>query len=99
MTQTVMLRNGIEEPEVLVKVTMMSMHDLMETNPIAVYELVSLCRDRSHPLFGNTGEVLKARALIIDSRTVHDSIRNIVVSAAEGDGLDMSLRSPVKETP
>jgi len=92
--KTLVLKNGSEEAEPLVKVTMMSLRNLMETNLIAFYELVCLCRDGKHQLFGNTGEVLGKFSLVSNGQ-VHDSIRNIVLSAAEGEGLDMRLTNPV----
>ncbi|MBD3330043.1 hypothetical protein GF354_00765 [Candidatus Peregrinibacteria bacterium] len=92
------LKNGSEEFKPLVQMTMASLSKLAETNPIAFYELVMKCREQGHELFGNTGEVLQSLALIQDERgTVHDSIRNVVLSAVEGDGLDMTLRSPFAE--
>ena len=94
---TVKLRNGAEEFKPLVAVTMMSLKSVMESNPIAFYELACLARDRDHKLFGNTGEVLQARALVSAEGTMHDSIRNIVLSAVEGDMLEMTLRSPIED--
>ncbi len=92
------LKNGSEEFKPLVQVTMASLSKLAETNPIAFYELVMKCRDQGHELFGNAGEVLKSLALIEDARgSVHDSIRNVVLSAVEGDGFDMTLGSPFVE--
>jgi hypothetical protein len=95
--QTVILKNGAEESLPLVNVMMMSLRSLMQENPIAFYELVMKCRDHNHKFFGNVGDVLKRLSLVETSGSIHDSIRNIVLSAAEGDGLDMSLGSPVKK--
>lgn len=92
------LKNGSEEPELIVQVTMDSVSRLMETDPIAFYELVMKCRRQDHELFGNTGEVLQSLALIQDAQgTVSDSIRNVVLSAVEGNGLNMTLVSPFAE--
>ncbi len=81
----------------LVNVTMMSLRDLMQKNPIAFYELVMKCRNHNHKFFGNAGDVLKGLSLVETGGSIHDSIRNIVLSAAKGDGLDMSLGSPVRQ--
>ena len=91
----VTLKNGTQEAEPLVKVAMFSLSNLIEQDPIAFYELVMLCRDRSHSLFGNTPDKLHSLSLIEQSGQPHDSIRNVVLSAVSGDGLDMELHSPV----
>lgn len=98
--ETVILKNGDEVPNVLVATTMLSLRSLLDDNPIAFYELVMSCRDRDHPLWGNTPVVLSACSLIQTSdstgrATIHDAVRSIVLSAANGGGLDMSLGEPV----
>jgi hypothetical protein len=93
--KTVILKNGAEEAEPLVNVTMMSLRKLMEEQPIAFYEFVELCKDSKHQLFGNASEVLN-RLGLIHGGAVHDSIRNIVLSATKGDGFEMELINPVK---
>jgi len=90
------LKNGSEELDGLVGVTMMSIRKLTETHPIAFYELVMLARDPKHKLFGNTSQILSNLALVTNGQ-VHDSIRNIVLSAVEGSGMDMTLGSPVEK--
>ncbi len=94
--ELVELKNGQSEGEGLVRVTMMSLMDLTETNPIAFYELVMKCRDYNHRFFGNTGELLEKTGLVSSNGDVHNSIRNIVLSATDGDGLKMKLGSPLK---
>lgn len=93
--ETVTLKNGAEEALPLVTVTMLSIRSLMQKDPIAFYELVMKCRDRQHQFYGNTGEVLQSLSLLDNRGCVQGSIRNIVLSAVEGDGLEMSIRSPV----
>lgn len=90
----VQLANGAIEADVLVEVTMFSLRGLIKTNPIAFYELVTRCRDEKHKLFGNTEEVLMGSGLIQKPGEIHDSVRNIVLSAAKGDGFEMTLGSP-----
>ena len=56
-----------------------------------------LCRDSEHKLFGITGHGLVKLGLIIktpEGYNVHDSIRNIVLSAIEGDGANMTIIDP-----
>ena len=93
--EIVKLRNGSEEPKPIVVATILSLKSLMETKPITFYELVMKCRDRNHQLFGVSSQDLKALRLIGEDESVHESIRNIVLSSAEGDGLDMKFVSPI----
>jgi len=55
---------------------------------------VMLARDPKHVIFGNNGEELVRSGLLDSNHQMHDVIRNIVLSATEGDGVDMILRSP-----
>ena len=73
---------------------MMSLNMLMETNPIAAYELVQICKNPNHKMFGNTEEVLVDLSLLSEDG-VHSVIKNVVMSAFEGEGLDMCLTSPL----
>lgn len=93
--KAVVLKNGAEEVEPLVAVVMMSLRTLLRENPIAFFELVQLCKDRNHKPFGTTGTILEQTSLI-QNGVLHDSVRNIVLSAVEGEGLEMRLTSPVK---
>ncbi len=95
--QTVTLINGAEEARVLVNATMRSLTGLMEWNPIAFYELVMKCRDSNHIFFGNVADVLKRLRLVEASGSIHNSVRNIVLSATKGERLDMTLDSPVQK--
>ena len=91
MTEVIKLKNGSEEAKGLVTITMLSLESLLKENPIAFYEFTMKCRDRQHTLFGNTEEVLRDLALLEQRGSVHESIRNIVLSAVEGEGLDMKV--------
>ena len=93
--KTVVLKNGAEEAQPVVTVAMMSLNRLIQDNPIAFYEMVQVCRDPNHQPFGNTALILKDLSLMEESGQVHDSLRNIVLSATEGDGLDLTLVSPI----
>ena len=96
---TVKLKNGTEEFRPLVAVTRMHINKLLESNPIALYELVELCRDRHHKPFGQTGDDLVALSLATktsDGLMVHESIRNIVLSATSGEGMEMTIGNPAQ---
>jgi enolase len=95
----VKLKNGAEEAEPLVKVVMLSLSSLFEADRMdyafAFYELVMKARDPKHEIFSNVHKnVLKDLALVQSNGRMHDSIRNIVLSAVEGEGLAMKLVSP-----
>ncbi len=91
------LKNGIEEAEPLVLTTMVVLRELMANKPMVFHELVMKCRDSSYTLFGNTEAVLQEFALMLSDESIHNSIKNIVLSAVTGDGLAMTLDSPVAE--
>ncbi len=95
----VTLKNGSQEAEGLVVVAMMSLRKLIQEKPIVFYELVMKARDPNHKFFGQSIEDLKALSLVSVDGSMHDSIRNIVLSAAEGEGLDMALTSPIRLVP
>lgn len=97
-TATVMLRNGYEHVESLVTVTMMSLRTLMQEHPIEFYELVALCRDSEHKLFGNTTLILRDLSLIEGEgfpASVHDAIREITLAATEGELLELRIVDPL----
>lgn len=93
--EIVKLKNGSEEALPIVRVTMFSIRSLLQENPIAFCELVMKARDDNHQLFGNTAEVLQQWALLDSRRELHESIRNVILSAVEGEGLNMELTNPV----
>ncbi len=58
-----------------------------------------LVLDPNHKFFGNTKDRLEALALVDANGGIHDSIRNIVLSAIEGEDLEMRLTNPVAPSP
>ena len=93
--ETIKLRNGAEEARPLVAVMMMSLEHLMDERPLALYDLVMRCRDRNYQFFGDNAKYLQDLSMVGSDGSIHDSIRNIVLSAVRGDGMDMILGSPV----
>lgn len=94
----VKLKNGQEEAEPLVAVAMQTLREIFTTKPIHFYELVTLCRNSSHKPFGKTGEDLYEMSLLQKDNSgyiVHDSVRNVVLSAVTGNDLEMQLTSPL----
>ncbi len=96
------LKNGANELKPLVLTVMVVLRKMLEigggvTGAILFYELVEICKNPDHKPFGNTGDDLKKLTLLSETGgkyRVHDSIRNIVLSAAEGTDLDLHLVSP-----
>jgi hypothetical protein len=93
------LKNGSEEAKPLVIVTMMSLESLFNdlSGVLAVYELREKARNPKHEFFGNLGEKLKELSLVQQDGSVHDSIKNIVLSAVEGESLQMHLVNPIAQ--
>lgn len=94
--EMVVLKNGATEALSLVSVTMMSINQLLASKPLAFYEMVEVCRDKNHKIFGTLGNDLVELALLQLDGQPHGSIKNIVLSAVEGEGLDMTVSNPTK---
>jgi hypothetical protein len=92
--ETVKLKNGTEEGKVAVSAIMLSIKLL---RPIDVYELVMKCRDRKHQIWEPSKKPLQDLTLVAADGSIHETIRNIVLSAVEGDGFDMTIGSPVAD--
>lgn len=93
----VTLKNGTQEALPLVKVTMASLRALIDEKPFAFCELLMKCRNQNHKFRGKNSDVLKEFNLVQDDESIHDSVRNVVLSAVQGTGLDISLGSPIQE--
>ena len=97
MTEIITLKNGAVEASALVKVLTMTLHALMKRNPILFYELVMKARNPDHKFFGTSEKALIAAGLIQEGGGhLHSSIRNIILSSVEGEGLELRLVSPEK---
>lgn len=94
--ELVKLKNGAEESDKAVAVITISLEHLFTTMPVLAYDLVMKCRDADYRLFGNTAVLLHERGLMDTSGHVHETIRNVVLSAVIGDGVEMTLTNPVK---
>lgn len=88
------LRNGSEVPKPAVITCLIALRNLMANNPIAFFELVEKARNPHHRLFGNSGEVLRSLALIERDGDLHNTTRDVVLSAISGEGLAMRLGDP-----
>ena len=94
--ESVKLHNGAEEASVLVSVVMMSLNSLWDEGlpgVLAVYDLHQLCQNRNYQAMHIAR--LKELNLVSNDGSIHDSIRNIVMSAIQGEGMEMTLSSPI----
>lgn len=91
------LKNGTEEAKPVVAITQMSIREVWQDNPLAIYDLHSKCQDPDYEFFGDNGEILKRLNLVQSDGRIHQSIKNVVLSMVEGEGMDMTLVSPVAQ--
>lgn len=97
MTEAIRLRTGVESTDVLVTTTMLHLDQLIGDihNPMAFYELAMVARDPSHAIWGPCRARLIASGLLDGGGVMHSLVRDIVLAATEGDGIDMRLVNPV----
>jgi hypothetical protein len=94
----VKLKNGSTESRLLVNATMLTLKGMSDTLPgvLAFCDLVAYCRKNRVPTSNSTNMLVESELMRPDG-TVHESIRNVVLSAAQGEGMELSLVSPVME--
>ena len=64
---------------------------------LALYDLAEICKDSSYKPIRENYKKLQDLSLLQADGKPHDSIRNIVISAVQGEGLEMRLGSPVAD--
>lgn len=94
----VKLKNGSEEERTQVEAFMYTLRRLFKDEPIAAYDLVLKARNPEHQIFEAARTKLKQWALLLPDGEMHDTVRNIIVSAVTGDGLQMQLNNPIDQT-
>lgn len=105
---TAKLKNGTEETVAIVSVTMQKLQRLQDARGsyrdaggglACLYELVHLCKDSTHSLYNSVCNKLDALNLVVKredgSYYVHESIRNVILSAVKIDGFDVDIIDPV----
>ena len=90
------LKTGKSVPTPLVTTTMIALHQIIAEDGIAFYELVEFCKDSNHKIRGGADK-LKTLALLQSDGSIHSDVREIVLAAIEGEGLDLALVSPYTE--
>jgi len=94
--ETVKLKNGAEEEKTLVAACMLNLQGLLKQDPISFYDLAMHCRDRSYEINERSQKELRGRGLLSPTTGVlHESVKNIILSAVVEDGLDMKLVPPL----
>ena len=93
------LRNGSTEPAPIVQTTMMALSEIMNVDTVgitALRDLYQLCLGTAGYQMLDPQRQLLDRYLLLDTSGIpKDSIRNIVLSAVQGEGLEMELVNPV----
>jgi hypothetical protein len=97
MNKSVRLKSGYEEAQSLVVSTIFQLELLITEDSIAFYEAVMIARNPEQVCFGDRANRLKELAILTRDGRMHDSVRNIIVSAVSGEGLEMRLGNPVVE--
>lgn len=94
--KTVTLKhNNIEEAEVAVTSIMISLKQLLTDSYLAFYDLVMLARDDNTSIWIPSAIILKKFGLLDESLQMHDTIRNVILSAVEGENTEMILVNPI----
>lgn len=99
----VKLKNGTQEHPAAIQVTMIALQILFETEPIRFYEVACLAKDPKHVIFGGKTSMKTAIELGLvselgDTFSMPIIVRNVILSAVEGEGFDMTLKRPEEKT-
>ena len=89
------LKNGSQEEDALVTATMAALHNLMNTDPCAFIDIATKCKDPDYKYFPPCLKTLQDLSLVQPDGEIHNSIKNIVLSAVVGDGLGIELVTPI----
>jgi hypothetical protein len=91
--ESVTLKTGATIPIHTFIETYKSLRSLAESDdPFLFYEFVMLCRDSNHEFWNhNTQQRLNDLSLIQADGHIQDDVREVVLSATEGEGLDLTL--------
>lgn len=93
--EVVKLKNGSTAPKGLVLATMTTLRYLFAKDPVVSYELVCKARNPVHVFWADTAADLRKLGLIGPNGNMHESVRNVVLSATSGDDADLTLGDPL----
>ena len=91
------LRTGKTVPMPTAETTFLSLRRLAPIYPAAMFELVELCKNSDYKPLDDSIEILRKHSLIQEDGRVHDDVRDITLAAIKGEGLNMTLVSPVAD--
>lgn len=100
MSEILRLKNGSEVSEAVLVAALISLEKLLEEGvegAISFYELTMVSRNPNHELDETSQQKLIDRGLLQRDGTVHQVVRDVVINAVEGEGLEMHLTSPIEE--
>lgn len=93
------LKNGGVELDVTIAATMLSLEGLLAHTRVAFYDLVMKCKDASHEFtYSNSERVLKCHNLMERDGAIPADVKNIVLSAVDGDKGEMHIVDPIDRT-
>ncbi len=88
------LKNGTEVPKILAYIICKAIEAMWNGDEFMhCYSLAMHCRDPKNKLSDNTQKKLRQKALIVNDE-IPEEVKNIMLCAFEGDGLDMAICSP-----
>ena len=88
------LKNGSYLEIVLVTQIMERLRLLGKNHPIPFDQFVKCCRNRSSVILSATIIPIRRMDLVKEGDLISDDVRNVVLSAVEGDGLQLKLGTP-----
>lgn len=89
-SDTIKLRTGVETYKPMLLVVTTALRHLLNSNPIAFYEVVMLARNPNHKMFGNTAAILEGLKLLVAGR-LDNSTRDIILASVDGEGTSMQM--------
>ena len=93
----VVLKNGIEETESMVRGTMRDLRKLWEEEPDTFRDFFHKCRNRSHSVAVDHLHYLVERGFCLRNQQPDPRIQNILRCAVSEDGQSFRIRSPLKD--
>lgn len=94
----VRLKTGVEAAEPLVRAAMVSLDRLFAEDVGLFFELVTKAREPDYQFCGDSAP-LKERALLDSRGHVHHAVREVILAAVTGEGIAMTLGSPLAPEP
>ena len=92
------LKTGKIVPQPTLITTMTALDALYNCGSLAFFEFVELCRNSNHKIWSDEQcKELTDLSLIQKNGSVRSDVKEIVLAATIGDGLNLSLTSPIAD--